>query len=51
VLFVFAIGLGLAAPVLDLLGVIEPVAFLGAFPFHTLGFAMFGWGLAGTLLA
>jgi protein-S-isoprenylcysteine O-methyltransferase Ste14 len=51
VLFVFAFGLGLAAPVLDLLGVIEPVAFLGAFPFHTLGFAMFGWGLAGTLLA
>jgi protein-S-isoprenylcysteine O-methyltransferase Ste14 len=51
VLFVFAFGLGLAAPVLDLLGVVEPAAFLGALPFRILGFAMFGLGLAGTLIA
>ena len=51
VLFVFAFGLGLAAPVLDLLGVIEPIAFLGGLPFRILGFAMFGLGLAGTLIA
>lgn len=51
VLFVFAFGLGLAAPVLDLLGVVEPIAFLGGLPFRILGFAMFGLGLAGTLIA
>jgi protein-S-isoprenylcysteine O-methyltransferase Ste14 len=51
VLFVFAFGLGLAAPVLDLLGVIETIAFLGGLPFRILGFAMFGLGLAGTLIA
>ena len=51
VLFVFAFLLGLAAPVLDLLGVVEPIAFLGGLPFRILGFAMFGLGLAGTLIA
>jgi protein-S-isoprenylcysteine O-methyltransferase Ste14 len=51
VLFVFAFGLGLAAPVLDLLGVMETVAFLGALPFRILGFALFGLGLVGTLIA
>lgn len=50
-LFVLAFGLGLAAPVLDLPGVIEPVAFLGGLIFRVLGFAMFALGLAGTLIA
>jgi protein-S-isoprenylcysteine O-methyltransferase Ste14 len=51
VLFVFAFVYGLAAPVLDLLGIIEPIAFLGGLPFRILAFAMFGLGLVGTLIA
>jgi protein-S-isoprenylcysteine O-methyltransferase Ste14 len=51
VLFVFALVFGLAAPVLDLLGVIEPIALLGGLPFRILGLATFGLGLAGTLIA
>jgi len=50
-LFVFAFGIGLAAPVHDLLGIIEPIALLGGHPFRILGFAMFGLGLVGTLIA
>ncbi len=50
-LFVFAFGLGFVAPVLDLLGVMETVAFLGALPFRILGLALFGLGLVGTLVA
>jgi protein-S-isoprenylcysteine O-methyltransferase Ste14 len=51
ILFAVALGLGLSAPVLDLLGIMEPVAFLGRLPFRVLGLPMFGLGLAGTLLA
>jgi protein-S-isoprenylcysteine O-methyltransferase Ste14 len=51
VLFVFAFGLGLAAPVLDLLGIIEPIASLGGLPLCILGFAMFGLGFAGMPIA
>ena len=51
VLFAVALGLGLAAPVLDLLEIMEPVTFLGRLPFRVLGLAMFALGLAGTLIA
>ena len=51
VLFVAAVLLGLAAPVLDLAGAIEPVAVLDGPAGHALGFVLFFAGLAGTLLA
>ena len=35
-----ALGLGLAAPVLDLLGVIDPLAFFDGLPFRVPGLAM-----------
>ena len=40
VLFAVALGLGLAAPVLDLLGVIDPLAFFDGLPFRVVGLAM-----------
>jgi hypothetical protein len=40
VLFAVALGLGLAAPVLDLLGVIDPLAFFDGLPFRVPGLAM-----------
>lgn len=43
--------LGLAAPVLDLVGVLEPVAALDEPVGHALGFALFFAGLAWMLLA
>ena len=49
--FVLALGLGFVAPVLDLLGIMEPFAFLDGPLFRVLGLAMFGLGLSGTLLA
>ena len=51
VLFVAAVLLGLAAPVLDLAGTIEPVAILDGPVGHAFGFVLFFAGLAGTLLA
>jgi protein-S-isoprenylcysteine O-methyltransferase Ste14 len=51
VLFVAALGLGLAAPVLDLVGAIEPVVVLDGRVGHALGFVLYGLGLAGTLAA
>ena len=50
VLFVFALGLGLAAPVLDLAGVVDPVGFLDGRVGHALGFVLYALGLAGTLV-
>jgi hypothetical protein len=40
VLFAMALGLGLATPVLDRLGVIRPLAFFDGLPFRVLGLAM-----------
>ena len=51
VLFVFALGLGVAAPVLDLAGAIDPVGFLDGRLGHALGFVLYALGLAGTLVA
>ncbi|MBA3490753.1 MAG: isoprenylcysteine carboxylmethyltransferase family protein [Rubrobacteraceae bacterium] len=51
VLFVVAILLGLAAPVLTLAGAMQPFAVLDGAVGHALGFALFFLGLAGTLWA
>jgi protein-S-isoprenylcysteine O-methyltransferase Ste14 len=51
VLFVLALGLGLAAPVLDLAGAVDPVGFLDGRVGHALGFVLYALGLAGTLVA
>lgn len=51
VLFGVAIAVGVAAPVLALLGAVEPVAALDATVAHAAGAALFGIGLAGTLAA
>lgn len=49
VLFVVALVAGLAAPLLDLAGAVEPVAALGSTAWHALGLVLFLVGLAGTL--
>lgn len=51
VLFACALGLGLAAPVLALVGAVEPVGALDGRASHALGFVLYGLGLAGTLVA
>lgn len=51
VLFACALGLGLAAPVLDLVGAVEPVGFLDGRAGHALGLVLYALGLAGTLVA
>lgn len=51
VLFVCVLGPGLAAPVLDLIGIVEPVAALDGRTGHTLGVVLYLLGLAGTLAA
>jgi protein-S-isoprenylcysteine O-methyltransferase Ste14 len=51
VLFVVAILVGLAAPVLALTDVVEPIAGLDAGAVHALGLVLFAAGLAGTLAA
>ena len=50
-LFVVAVLLGLAAPVLDLVGVAGPIGVLDGAAGHALGFALFALGLVGTLLS
>lgn len=50
-LFVCAVALGLAAPVLGLAGVIGPVGVLDGQVWRLLGLALFALGLAGTLWA
>jgi protein-S-isoprenylcysteine O-methyltransferase Ste14 len=51
VLFVAALLLGLAVPLLDLAGALEPVAALDGPVGHALGFVFFFAGLGGTLWA
>ncbi|HYI98691.1 MAG TPA: isoprenylcysteine carboxylmethyltransferase family protein [Thermoleophilaceae bacterium] len=51
VLFGVALALGLAAPVLALAGVAEPLEALDGGLVHAVGIALFAVGLAGTLLA
>lgn len=50
-LFVCALGLGLAGPVLDLVGAVEPVGLLDGRAGHALGLVLYGMGLVGTLVA
>lgn len=51
VLFVVAIAVGVAAPLLALLGVVEPIAALDTTPVHVAGIVLFVVGLIGTLAA
>ena len=51
VLFVLALAVGAAAPVLALTDVAEPIAALNRTPVHVLGVVLFALGLAGTLTA
>lgn len=51
VLFVVAIAVGVAAPVLALTGVAEPIPALDVSAVHGAGIALFAVGLAGTLAA
>ncbi len=51
VLFVVAVGLLLAAPMLDLTGSLEPFAALDGPAGHALGLVLYAFGLAGTLVA
>lgn len=51
VLFVVAIAVGFAAPVLALVGAVEPIAALDTTAVHAAGIALFAVGLAGTLAA
>jgi protein-S-isoprenylcysteine O-methyltransferase Ste14 len=51
VLFVVAIAVGIAAPVLALVDVVEPIGALDNGVVHVAGIALFGVGLAGTLAA
>lgn len=51
VLFVVAVGLLFAAPVLALAGSLEPFAALDRPAGHTLGLVLYAFGLAGTLVA
>lgn len=51
VLFVVALVIGVLAPILELLDVLEPIGALDDATPAGLGFALFGLGLAGTLAA
>lgn len=51
VLFVVAIAVGIAAPLLALTGVVEPIAALDTTAVHAVGIALFAVGLTGTLVA
>ena len=51
VLFVVALLIGAAAPVLALTDVVEPIAALDKTAFHAIGIALFSAGLAATLVA
>jgi protein-S-isoprenylcysteine O-methyltransferase Ste14 len=51
VLFVVAIAVGIAAPLLALLDVVEPIGVLDSGAVHVLGILLFAVGLAGTLAA
>jgi protein-S-isoprenylcysteine O-methyltransferase Ste14 len=51
VLFVVALVVGVAAPILALTGIVEPVAALDKTAVHVIGIALFVTGLAGTLAA
>jgi len=46
---VVALGLGVAAPVLDLLGALEPIGALDRSGVHVAGLVLFGAGLAGVV--
>lgn len=50
-LFAVALGLFLAAPVLQLAGVVEPIAVLDGRFGHAVGLALYGLGLVATLVA
>jgi protein-S-isoprenylcysteine O-methyltransferase Ste14 len=50
-LFAAAIAMGVANPVLVLADVLEPIGRLDEAPFHAIGFALCGAGIAGTFLA
>lgn len=51
ILFGVALAIGVAAPLLALANVVEPIEALDAGATHAVGIALFGLGLAGTLLA
>lgn len=51
VLFVVAVASGLTAPLLALLGLVEPIGALDATAAHVAGIALFAAGLVGTLAA
>jgi protein-S-isoprenylcysteine O-methyltransferase Ste14 len=51
VLFGVALIVGVLAPVLEVAGVVEPIAFLDGPVGHAVGLALFAFGLAGTLYA
>lgn len=51
VLFVVALVIGVAAPVLALVGVVEPIGALDRAPVHIAGVVLFAAGLAATLAA
>ncbi len=46
---ILALGLGLAAPILDLLGVVDPIGALNKTGVHVAGIALFAVGLAGVI--
>lgn len=50
-LFASALGLFLAAPVLELAGVVEPISVLDGGFGHVVGFVLYGLGLVATLVA
>jgi protein-S-isoprenylcysteine O-methyltransferase Ste14 len=50
-LFAAAIAMGVANPVLVLADALEPIEGLNETPFHAIGFALCGVGIAGTFLA
>lgn len=51
VMFVCALALGFAAPVLDLVGVVDPIAPLDGRAGHAVGIVLYSLGLVGTLVA
>ena len=51
VLFVIALVIGAAAPVLALADMVEPIAALGVTSIHAAGITLFAVGLTGTLVA
>ncbi|HEX2162062.1 MAG TPA: isoprenylcysteine carboxylmethyltransferase family protein [Thermoleophilaceae bacterium] len=51
VLFAVAIAVGVTAPLLALLGIVEPVRAFDVTAVHAVGVVLFGAGLAGTLAA